>query len=326
MTKEAKKQVYREVGQHIGVSLKTAKKIVDKAIKGGEITDSFGAERWFEERFRPNIVYIDESGYTRMCVSALRIVMSTAPTDFGSSRQRDLGQLWADMTRGYLGELAFKKFLADRWGIEVGLDHAKGELENFLPRDVCQIKDGDSEDGSFREVESEVSVKTTKWNGIWLDVPGAQFNHSDAQVLVKVGTGRDHLFAYFKQISVFRDKVLQRGVSEGSLSRDEAEELFDDLPDFGAIPSYICGFVMRDDYLNKEPVYGGRMGRKHYTIDQWAGIYKVEMLETIKREYEVPGRVKFQAIGSFSHDNAYIFNTGNLRWKSEDWQLLIRGL
>ena len=92
--------------------------IVDKAEKGGEVKNSL--EDWLKLRFLPNIVLIDEDGYSRMCIDALKILSKTAATDYGSSRQRDFGHVWADMTRGYLGELAFKLFL-ERQSIKVEL-------------------------------------------------------------------------------------------------------------------------------------------------------------------------------------------------------------
>ncbi len=93
------------------ITSEEAQKIVEKAGAGGEFNEDFSIETWLEKRLLPNCVVIDEEGYARMCVDALKILSGTAATDYGSSRQRDMGQLWADMTRGYLGELAFLKFL-----------------------------------------------------------------------------------------------------------------------------------------------------------------------------------------------------------------------
>lgn len=140
-----------------------------------------------------------------MCIDALKIVSTTAGTDFGSSRQRDFGQVWADMTRGYLGEYAFKKFLEKTYSISCELGHEIGNLGDYLPTDIHNIKKSGE---SWRKPKLSIGVKAVKWNGIWFDIPSDQFNHSDIHVLVKVGTARDHLFAFFKQLSVFKDKVL----------------------------------------------------------------------------------------------------------------------
>ena len=302
----------------LNVSKEEAKKILEKAIIGQETTEE-KSDEWFEQRFFPNCVFIDEDGYTRMCIDALKILSTTAATDYGGSRQRDLGQLWADMTRGYLGELAFLHYLEKRWNINAKLGHEVGQLEEYLPMDIHQIKEVA---GEYRPPKLKISVKTTKWNGIWLDIPGDQFNHSDIHVLVKVGTGRDHLFAFFKKISVFRDKVLKKGEEIGCLTGKESELLFDSLPSFKPIPAYICGFVIQNKKY-QELSYTGKKGKKHYKILSWNGPINSGDLEIIKNKEGVEGSVTFEGIGEFAHDSGYLFNTGNLIWKEDEWKTLI---
>ena len=302
--------------QTLKVSVKEAEVIINKAIAGGEVNSANELDTWLEQRFLPNCVFIDEEGYTKMCVDALKILGTTAATDYGGSRQRDLGQLWADMTRGYLGEYAFQEFMKQKWGISSQLGHEQGNLSDFLPTDIHLIKEAKQE---YRTPKIKISIKTTKWNGIWLDIPGDQFNHADVHILVKVGTGRDHLFAFFKEISVFRDKVLERGKRVGALSNQEAEDLFDELPSFTPIPAYICGFVWRDaDYQALS--YTGKMGRKNYTITGWNGSIQPGDIDLIKAKEDVPGKVQFTGIGSFSHDKGYLFNTGNLLYDTDSWE------
>lgn len=310
--------VIKDISDFLNVKLEEAEKILDKAKSGKEITDSFNERDWFEKRFKPNVVFIDENGYTKMCIDALKILGTTAATDYGSSRQRDLGQLWADMTRGYLGEYAFKIFLKNNLGIDSELGHEIGELEDYLPRDIHLIKEPS---GKCRAPNLSISVKTTKWNGIWLDIPGDQFNHSDVHVLIKIGTGRDHLFAFLKKISVFKDKVLKKGRSAGILTEEESEIIFEKLPDFRIIPAYICGFVRRNCKY-KELDYTGKKGKKNYTILTWNGPIRQGDLVKIKKIEKITGVIKFQGIGSFAHDNGYLFNTGNLLWERSEWEMI----
>jgi len=304
----------------LGIEEDEAKKILEKAKAGGEISSDCSIGTWLKERFIPNTVLIDESGYARMCVDALKILGTTAATDYGGSRQRDLGQLWADMTRGYLGEFAFSLFIKRRWDIDCELGHEVGSLDDFLPMDIHRIREKHS---NYRTPKIRLGVKTTKWNGIWLDIPGNQFNHSDIHVLVKVGTGRDHLFAFFKALSVFKDKVLKRGKDVGSLSEEEAETLFDNLPSFRPIPAYICGFAKKDaEYKNL--AYCGKKGRKNYTITSWNGPINPGDLNLIRQRENVSGKIGFEGIGSFAHEKGYLFNTGNLLWCSDDWESVIK--
>ncbi len=307
--------------ERLNVETAEAQMIVAKAIQGGETTDT-GAFEWYQERLLPNLVFIDEPGYAAMCIDALKIVSTTAGTDFGSSRQRDLSQQWADMTRGYLGEYAFKLFLQKK-GISASLGHEVGTLAQYLPMDIHSVHRSGEE---WRPPRVAVGVKTTKWNGIWMDIPGDQFSHSKVHVLVKVGTGRDHLLAFLKELSVFRDKVLKRGEDVGVLTSAESVDLFTNLPSFRSIPAYICGFVDRDEtYLPR--VYTGKKGRIKFTIQSWRGPISSGDLQIIAKEQGVqPGKVSFESIGEFAHDNGYLFNTGSLRWGADDWSRLIEAL
>lgn len=304
------------VKDKLNVDSKEANIIIGKAVDGGEITEDIPFEDWIEKRFLPNLVFIDEDGYSQMCIDALKILDKTAATDYGGSRQRDLGQLWADMTRGYLGEYAFKLFLMKKWRLTAELGHEVGELEDFLPMDIHQIKEPQ---GEYRPPRLKIGIKAAKWNGIWFDIPGDQFNHSDIHVLVKVGTGRDHLFAFFKKISVFKDKILKVGQDVGSLSEEEAEKLYQELPTFTPISAYICGFVQNGStFANLS--YTGKAGRIHYTIKSWNGPIRPGDLDKIKEKESITGNVKFEGIGSFAHDNGYLFNTGSILWKESDWE------
>ncbi|MFQ5485183.1 MAG: hypothetical protein ACE5DO_07600 [Desulfobacterales bacterium] len=307
----------------MGIETGEADKLIEKAIIGGEIAGETKIDEWLEERFFPNCVLIDEPGYAQMCVDALKILGSTAPTDYGSSRQRDLGQLWADMTRGYLGELAFILFLRKRWNIEADLGHEIGNLDAYLPMDIHEVRLSSEE--KFRAPKIGISIKAAKWNAIWLDIPGAQFHHSDIHALVKVGAGRDHLFAFFKTISVFKDKVLKRGEDVGSLTKEEAQSLYDSLPTFKPIPAYICGFIKKSN-AHRELSYEGRKGRKHYKITAWNGPISNGDLERIKLAEGITGKVIFEGINEFSHNAGFLFNIGNLRWRAEEWNEVVNSL
>jgi hypothetical protein len=144
-------------------------------------------------------------------------------------------------------------------------------------------------------------------------------------VLVKVGAGRDHLFAFFKKISVFKDKVLKRGEDVGVLSSDESKELYDKLPTFKPIPAYICGFVRKNEQY-KQLSYTGKKGNKNYTIMSWNGPIMPGDIDAIKNKEGVMGQVKFEGIGEFAHDKGYLFNTGNLLWEAKDWEVVSKQL
>ena len=118
-----------------------AKKFVQKAIEGRELIKPVSEQAyddWFNLRFSPNLVMIDRDDYSKAAMGALQTLSSLAATDFGGSRQRDFGQLWADQIRGYLAEIAVQKHL-EKFGIHSKLAHKKGELEEFLDADIAKI-------------------------------------------------------------------------------------------------------------------------------------------------------------------------------------------
>jgi len=217
--------------------------------------------------------------------------------------------MWGDMTRGYLAEYAFILFLKQHWNITAELGHEKGDLQDYLPLDIHKIQKNSE---SSRDPKIKIGIKRTKMNGIWLDVPGAEFNHSDVHILVKVGTSHDHLFAYFKHISVFKDKILKKGMELGVIDQEETDSLFDNLPLFQSIPAYIAGFVIQNKKY-KLLDYSGKKGRLHYNIQSWNGEMKSGDLEKIKVKEKLTqkGKVKFEGIGDFSHENGYLFKLGN---------------
>src|SRR3989344_5707931 len=115
MTTEEAQQI---ICNRLSIEQAGALKLIEKAKTGQEINENLDLEEWLKSRLLPNTVLIDEMEYSKMCIDALKILGKTAATDYGGSRQRDLGQLWADMTRGYLGELAISKFLENNWNIK----------------------------------------------------------------------------------------------------------------------------------------------------------------------------------------------------------------
>jgi len=322
LTKKKIEELLKDYGvkfsNELGLSPEDSFLVIKKAVEGGE-TDIDNVEGWVRSRFIPNCVEINKDEYALMCVNALKSVFSVAATDYGSSRQRDLGQMWADMIRGYLGEIAFVKFLKTNWNIEADIGHEKGDIGDFLPMDIHKVKLPNEQ---LRKPKLNISIKTSKWNGIWLDIPGDQFNHSDIHVFVKIGAGRDHLFAFFKEISVFRDKVLKIGEDVGSLTRDESEQLYESLPSFTPIKAYICGFASKSE--NHKPLsYSGKKGIKNFTIHGWNGPISTGDLDKIKEIENIAGKSTFSGIGEFSHDQGYLFNTGSLRWNKADWDNII---
>jgi hypothetical protein len=312
-------QAVQKISEFLKTDIKDSEKFLEKSTLAGEIKSVQDTEEWIEKRLIPNTVFIDELGYSKMCINALKSLNNIAATDYGSSRRRDLGQQWADVTRGYLGELAVSVFIKKYFGMEIRLGHEIGTLSENLPSDIHSLVDPITK--VARKPNILVGIKSTKLNGIWFDIPGAQFPRSDAHIFVKVATGRDHLFAYFKSISVFRDKVLRKGTEQGLITEQESDEIWNVLPSFRQIPAYITGFVMRD-YPYRNLSYDGKKGRLHFTVTSWNGPIAAGDTDRIKKKERIKGDVQFEGIGKFTHDSGYLFTTGKLLWSKEDWNTL----
>jgi len=84
-------------------------------------------------------VLLTKEDYLRAALHALSLAPRRAATDYGTSRQRDLAQVWTDAIRGFLGEIAFIKWFKTRFGMEAELDFRKGQIEEFLPSDITRI-------------------------------------------------------------------------------------------------------------------------------------------------------------------------------------------
>ena len=294
-----------------------------------EIEGSF--ENWLE-RFKYQFQWLDKDDYSRALIRALWLAPRFAGTDFGSSRQRDMGQVWTDTARGFLGEIALAKFLQESFSIETRLDTRRGDLAEFLPTDIAEVKLPKEE---WREAKLKISIKTTKFNGRWLDLPGAQFEHSDVFVLVKIGILRQHFLAFLKAISFLRDKLFVKAKNLGELDEDDAKELWDEIPEFEPIPTYIAGFMYKGDInlpiheINIRLV--GKFERtKRLEVSQGIGLFTPENIRSLPKVQEIDPSgsrriVIVPIIDSFTGQH-FFAHSGGLKYGEEEWHRLIEML
>ena len=283
-------------------------------------------EKWYHDRFHPYVFEISQDIYHKAMIEALKIQFLIAGTDFGSSRQRDLGQKWSDTIRGYLGEFGVQLWFKKYWDIDIILGHEEGMLDEYLPRDIHRVKKADKE---FREPNLKVSIKSTKSNGIWLDIPGDQFYHSEIFILTKLIISTDHLFSFFKALSVFNDKILKSGVEKGFLTKEISHQIYDNIPSFKPVYGYIAGFVENRNYNDFSYEYS--LGKTNAKIYSYSGVYEGdETLQKIKseiseKENKEVKKCEFAGIKKFSDSKRYIFGMRNLKYSQEDWEKLVVG-
>jgi hypothetical protein len=295
--------------------------------EGLEISSTFS--KWLQERFRYQLTWLDKDDYSRALVRALWLAPVFAATDFGRSRQRDMGQVWTDTARGFLGEIALSKFLTGRYGIEAKPDTSRGKLEEFLPTDIAKVR---TEGGRWRKPRIKISVKTTKFNGRWLDLPGAQFEHSDVFVLVKIGILRQHFLAFLKAISFLKDKLFVSARNLGEISKKDAVKLWNEIPEFESIPAYIAGFLDKNtltlpiDMIKAKIV--GREDKKRIVISQGVGLFSEE---NVRQHPEIRGLdpsgrlpIEIEPIIDSLTGIHFLAHSGALRHGKDCWDALAR--
>lgn len=270
---------------------------------------------WYENRFKPYVFLLGEHEYTQASIQSLRIQFRIAGTDYGTSRQRDLGQKWSDTIRGYLGELGVKQIFKKKLDIDITLGHEPGELDEYLSVDIHKVKLPN--EAVLRPPNINVSIKTTKSNGIWLDIPGDQFSHSDVYILALIGVDVNHLFSFFKHLSVFKDKILKQGLDNNYINQEVADEIYNKIPSFKKIYGYIPGLVTSNTNIDSY-TYEGKMGKSNYKISNWCGKYETEYLQDIRTKHGA-GKVEFEGIVSFTQSNRHIFGLKSLKYSEEDW-------
>ena len=311
------------------LSCEQAEMLCEGAVRGRDVEAFSSISEWIRW-LNWSTVLLDEKDYLIATVHALNLAPRLAGTDYGTARQRDLGQLWTDAIRGFLGEIAFVKWLKERFGVDVQLDYRKGPLTEFLPSDIKYVEG--------RPPKLNISIKTTKLGGIWLDIPSRQIEHSDVFVLVRLGITREHFLAFLKSLNIIK-KILSRATELDVITDEEAKNIHNAVPEFTKIPAYIAGFFDKREYgdrikmRNSIFLVDGEMKKKRFIINKFIGYwhpkqdaYKrlvIELLREQGRQISDSVKLEFEGIGDFSSTLHFIVSSGVLKRKREEWEQII---
>mgnify|MGYP000081781918 CR=1 FL=1 len=319
-----------------------SKQIVESAREGGEVqTGSW--EDWKEwiSRFQNSLLWFDLDDYVRVMIRALLVnpEMTSEMTraDFGTSRQRDAAQSLTDTMRGYLGELAVARFLKNKFNVEVELPTRRGSAKEFISSDIERIK-MPGED--WRPPELSMSIKTTKFQGVWLEMPESQFKKSDVFVMVRLGISRMHLIAFFKTISLIKGKIIPKGIEINELDQETADVLWKELPDFQPIPAYIVGFVERGhfrEFLDPSISKKKQSNQISITIKHALGVFdRSRVIALVRRKYsrqlklarakDSDFEVKIHRLNVPLRGRRFLASSGKLRFREEEWRDLVSRL
>ena len=304
------------------------------AVNSGETEESeWRILGWFDTRFKPNSVILDRADYSKALIRSLWIAPNLASLDFAGGRLRDFAQLWTDTARGFLGEIALQKFLKNNFGLDIYLDTRRGEVEEFMPSDILVIEQGSEKP---RKSKIRVSIKTTKLNGRWLEIPESQFNQSDVFVSVKLGISRYHFTSYLKETV---KQLLEEGLKMNELNEEQVQTLTDEIPNWNSIPAYIPGFI--DKTKLNLPIHdlSFRLCRRRKTnasgirpfskieIEGGIGLFSDSSVrEFLKaRRLEVPPDVPTNIAGIEKEaDGNFYASSGLLTFKLEEWAEMVK--
>ncbi len=309
----------------------TVRKLATELIRGAEDGLEFASvsfDEWFENRFKPQLIWLTMEDYERALLRALWLARTFAGTDYGSSRQRDMAQVWTDTARGFAGEIALSKFLQSRFGVETKVDVTRGKTEDYLPTDVAHVQEG----GRWRAPNITLSVKATKFNGRWLDAPGAQINHSDGFVLAKLGITRQHFLGFLKDRGLI-EAMLSHGKELKEVSEGDAKILLDEIPASYPVPVYLPGWLDKSelnlpiDMLNVSVV--GRSKRR-IVVRQGVGIFtpdRIRQYPSISALQESVGlEIEIEPIVKSFTGQKFLAHSGAFKFGDEAWEALIKRL
>jgi hypothetical protein len=146
-------------------------------------------------------------------------------------------QMVDDFILGILAEHGVKKFLKDKFGVEIKLD-----MEIHHGKITPQDFDGIHMNGEIREVRMGVAVKSSKWKNCFNVIAPIEYENdnrkSDVYIFVRVGLPSDHLFRILREHSFFK-------TVKDFLERSEE---FRRIKELEEIPIWIAGFSYHNEF------------------------------------------------------------------------------
>lgn len=189
----------RKASEYLGID----KKALDNYVKEGReiprqlvgrITkiDKADLDIW-KTYFDETTVILDGDSYYAALRFSLKKFYSGAPrANFATSTQREAGKYLSDHITGYLGELAFQKFMADKFDVQLRLDDSVDGL--VRSQDIAAVS---RRRGIENQPAFKISVKATKMKNVWLIVGRNEVDlgdrRSDYYAFVRVELPPDHI-------------------------------------------------------------------------------------------------------------------------------------
>jgi hypothetical protein len=341
--KKAQKEKLRLTKSDLKDLLRQAQVLADSCVI--ICMDNFDREKavqTFWKEVEDSGVFLTHIDYLRASVVALSFQSQRrfARTDFGTSRQRSFGQSWGDTIQGLLGEIAFVRLVSHMTeGRLIPIVSAKKMgLDEALTADVSAVLIDKKE---LRKPAVRASLKSTKLNGRWLDIPYNQVERSDVFVLIKLGTDPDSLLTFLARVSsltkvleLYEESNLEPIFEKEQAAAQEARKSVKALASHQhPVLAVVAGWQTKEELQETFTAFchNGRSARKRLTVYSGKGSIgtKAERLPKKIRyspHFKPPctlEEISFYPIGDFTEANHSICSIDLL---NKDLKELIRKL
>ncbi len=164
-------------------------------------------------------------------------------SDFGTGRQREFGQKITNWVKGQLGEVAVKKFLKRKFGLNIVLDF--DIRDEIVLQDITGVKDG----GKIRTPKIGVGIKSSKPKSAFLVLGENEIKikerRSDVYIYCRPDIPDDHLL-----------RLTKDEINEVVKSKPHYLKYKDLMPDFVNIPCEIAGWCYYTDLRKTKSIPG----------------------------------------------------------------------
>lgn len=218
----------------------------------GYVVDKKELDRW-KTQHSFNTVSLTKEDYQKCLDFAVRSFYKYRSTvDFLGFRQRGIGKWIEDFIPGKLGEIAVKKFLKDRFDLDIKLDFSL--REDIPAQDIMEVAKPRRGTRAYNPAQVKTSIKSTKVKNVWLVVPQKEFEdpnrRSDVYILTRTELPLNHVARIIR-------------------THKALEKVHGLIPAFKELEAEVAGFTWSEDlahHFYKEGIPGTGIPRPHYAL------------------------------------------------------------
>lgn len=188
-------------------------------------------------------------------------------SDWGTARQREFGQKITNWVKGQLGEIAVKKFLKNKFNVDIDLDF--DIYENIVAQDIIGVQKG----GVMKKPRIGIGIKSSKPKSAYLVLGENEITikerRSNVYIYCRPDIPDDHLLRLTREIVI------------KTIKNQPLYSTYKDLiPDFVNIPCEVVGWC---DYTELEKV-SSIPGQE---FDGFRYVRKSGLLHRSEKEWEI---------------------------------------